>query len=70
MAPLRSSSQGARAAIQGGIVLVLAAGLFDAAPLYVPGVAGLVLGLGCLAWVAECPDWQQRRREEMRGNPL
>jgi len=52
MAPLRSSSQGARAAIQGGIVLVLAAGLFDAAPLYVPGVAGLVLGLGCLAWVA------------------
>lgn len=52
MTPLRSSSQGARAAVQGGVVLVLAAGLFDAAPLYVPGVAGILLGLACLAWVA------------------
>lgn len=34
-----------------GVVLVLLAGTFDAEPLYVPGVAFVVLAGGCAAWV-------------------
>jgi uncharacterized protein (DUF58 family) len=47
-----SSSAGAGAAAKLGVALLLAAGIFDAAPLYVPGVAFLVLAIGCVAWVA------------------
>ncbi|MCW2991709.1 MAG: hypothetical protein JWM73_2303, partial [Solirubrobacterales bacterium] len=47
-----SSSAGARAAIKLGLALLLVAGVFDAEPLYVGGVAFLVLGIGCIAWVA------------------
>jgi uncharacterized protein (DUF58 family) len=35
-----------------GVVLVVVAGTFDAEPLYVPGVAFVVLAGGCAAWVA------------------
>jgi len=35
-----------------GLLLLLAGGTFDAEPLYVPGVAFALLGLGALAWVA------------------
>ncbi len=34
-----------------GVFLLLAGGSFDAEPLYVPGVAFTLLGLGALAWV-------------------
>lgn len=47
-----SSSAGAGAAAKLGAGLLLVAGLFDAAPLYVTGVTFLVLGVGCVAWVA------------------
>lgn len=47
-----SSSAGAGAAAKLGVALLLVAGIFDAAPLYVPGLAFLVLGIGCVAWVA------------------
>jgi len=46
-----SSSAGAGGAAKLGVALLLAAGIFDAAPLYVPGVAFLVLAIGCVAWV-------------------
>ena len=48
----RASSAGARNAIKLGVALLVVAGVFDAEPLYVGGVAFAVLGLGCLAWVA------------------
>lgn len=35
-----------------GLGLLLAAGLFDAEPLYVPGIAFVLLAAGCAAWVA------------------
>ncbi|MFL5843468.1 MAG: DUF58 domain-containing protein [Solirubrobacteraceae bacterium] len=47
-----SSSSGARAAIKLGAGLLIIAGIFDAEPLYVGGIAFLVLGIGCIAWVA------------------
>lgn len=50
--PVRPSSAGARNAIRIGIALLVVAGVFDAEPLYVAGVAFAVLGLGCRAWVA------------------
>lgn len=46
-----SGSAGARAAAQLGAMLLVVAGVFDAEPLYVPGVALLALAAGCLAWV-------------------
>lgn len=46
-----SSSAGAGAAAKLGVALLLVAGVFDAKPLYVAGIAFLVLGMGCLAWV-------------------
>lgn len=48
----RSDTAGAAGAAKLGLALVLAGGIFDAAPLYVPGVAFLVLAVGCAAWVA------------------
>jgi uncharacterized protein (DUF58 family) len=42
----------ASAAAKLGIGLLIVAGVFDAEPLYVAGVAFLVLGVGCRAWVA------------------
>jgi uncharacterized protein (DUF58 family) len=48
----RASSAGARNAIKLGIALLVVAGVFDAEPLYVAGIAFAVLGFGCLAWVA------------------
>lgn len=47
-----SSTAGARAATKLGVALLLVAALFDAEPVYVPAVVLLVLGIGCLAWVA------------------
>jgi len=46
-----SSSTGARSAAKLGVALLVVAGLFDAEALFVPGVAFLVLGLGCIGWV-------------------
>jgi uncharacterized protein (DUF58 family) len=46
-----SSLAGARAAAKCGVALLIVAGVFDAEPLYVGGVAFLALGLGCMAWV-------------------
>lgn len=47
-----STTSAARAAAKLGAGLLIVAGIFDAAPLYVAGVAFLVLGVGCMAWVA------------------
>lgn len=49
---LSSSSAGARAAVKLGVALLVVAGVFDVEALYVGGVAFLVLGVGCVAWVA------------------
>lgn len=46
-----SSARGAWAVVQLGAALLVVAGVFDAETLYVPGVAFVVLGLGCIAWV-------------------
>jgi uncharacterized protein (DUF58 family) len=46
-----STTTGARSAAKLGAVLLIVAGIFDAEPLYVAGVAFLVLGVGCIAWV-------------------
>ncbi|HEX8121999.1 MAG TPA: DUF58 domain-containing protein [Solirubrobacteraceae bacterium] len=42
----------ARATAALGLLLILVAGTFDAEPLYVPGVAFVVLPLGAAAWIA------------------
>lgn len=47
-----SSSVGAGSAAKLGLALLVVAGVFDAGPLYVAGVAFLVLGVGCMAWVS------------------
>ncbi len=47
-----SSTAAARAAGKLGLALLVVAGVFDAAPLYVPGVAFLLLAAGCLGWVS------------------
>ena len=52
MAAASSSSVGARSAAKLGVALLIAAGIFGIAPLYVTGVTFLVLGVGCVAWVA------------------
>ncbi|MCW2966239.1 MAG: hypothetical protein JWM71_11, partial [Solirubrobacteraceae bacterium] len=52
MAAASSSSAGARSAAKLGVVMLIAAGVFGIAPLYVTGITFLVLGVGCIAWVA------------------
>ena len=45
-----------------GLVLVLAAGTFDAEPLYVPGIAFLLLAGAAAAWIAACARRVRVRR--------
>ena len=53
----------ARATAALGLLLVLVAGTFDAEPLYVPGVAFLVLPVGAWAWIASTARGLRVRRE-------
>jgi uncharacterized protein (DUF58 family) len=44
--------RGAASTVLLGVVFIVAAGLLDAEPFYVPGVAFIALGLACAAWIA------------------
>ena len=46
-----------------GLVLLLSGGAFDGEPLYVPGVALLVLALGAVGWIAAAARGVTLRRE-------
>jgi uncharacterized protein (DUF58 family) len=62
MAPERSSASRAAAVAATGAVLTLIALVFDAAPLFVPGIAFIVIGLAAPAWLWAAARGARARR--------
>ncbi len=58
--------RGARGTTLLGLGLVVVAGMFDAAPLYVPGIALMLLGVGQRGVGARCLAGVARRAHDQR----